>query len=135
MKKLVYWVIALLVLFILVLNSSILANQAVTWAKENPKDPDAPLVLYRAGRWCDLLGNSDRALEIYWELYQDYPEREDLCAPAMFYSGEIKANGSNIIALRKQALPFLDIVINQYASQEEWRANAKKLEDEVNYAH
>ena len=135
MKKLIYWVIALMVLFILALNSSILANQAVAWVKENPKDPDAPIVLFRAGRWCDLLGDNSRALEIYWELYQEYPEKADLCAEALFNSAQIKNNASNVVGLRKQALPYLDIILNQYSTQEEWRAAAKKLYDEVNYVH
>jgi hypothetical protein len=135
-KKMIYGAIALILLFVLVLNSSILANQVVAWADANPKDPDAPLMLYRAGRYCNVMGDDNRALEIYEHLYQEYPERAELCAPAMYYSGEIKANGSNnILAYKKQALPFLDIVVNQYSSQEEWRTKAKKLYDEVNFAH
>ena len=135
MKKLIYWALALIGIFILVLNSSILANQAVSWAESNPKDPDAPLVMYRAGRWCNLLGDGDTALTIYQKLYDRYPEKSELCAPAMYYSGEIKSEASNVVALRKQAIPFLEIVTTQYASVEEWRDKAKKLLDEVNYVH
>ncbi len=131
----IYGAIGLIVVTILLLNSSILADQAVDWVKANPKDPDAPLVLFRAGRWCDLMGNGDHAVEIYGKLYSDYPEKSDLCAEALFHSAEIKANASNIVALRKQALPYIDIITTQYASQEEWRSKAKKLYDEVNYAH
>ena len=131
----IYGAIALIVLFVLVLNSSILADQAVKWVNANPKDPDAPLTLYRAGRYCNVMGDENRALEIYAQLYAQYPERAELCAPAMYYSGEIKANSSNILAYRKQAIPFFDIVANEYSSQEEWRVKAKKLADEVNYAH
>ncbi len=131
----IYGAIALIVLFILVLNSSILADQAVNWVNANPKDPDAPLTLYRAGRYCNVMGDENRALEIYAQLYAQYPERAELCAPAMFYSGEMKANGSNILAYRKQAIPYLNIVTDQYSSQDEWRTKAKKLLDEVNYAH
>jgi hypothetical protein len=134
-KKLIYSILALLVVFILVLNSSILADQAVDWVKENPKDPDAPVVLFRAARWCNILGDENKALAIYWQIYQEYPEKSELCAPAMYYSAEIKANGSNIVAFRKQALPYLDILMNQYSSQEEWRAKGKIILDEVNYVH
>lgn len=135
MKKLIYAAIALIIIFVLVLNSSILADQAVEWVKKNPKDPEAALVLYRAGRWCDILGSGDRALEIYWQLYEQYPERGDLCAPALYYSAEYKANSSNIVALRRDALKYIDILTNEYSTQEEWRVKAKKLFDEVNYAH
>jgi hypothetical protein len=135
MKKLIWGAVALIVLFVLALNSSILSDQAVAWVKANPKDPSAPLVLYRAGRWCDIMGSGDKALEIYELLYQQYPEKGELCAPALYYSAEIKANGSDILGLRKQALPYLDILLNQYSSQEEWRTKGKQLYDEVNYAH
>lgn len=135
MKKLIIGVIVLIVLFVLVLNSSILADQAVLWAKNNPKDPQAADVLFKAARWCDILGNNDRAVEIYWMLYQQYPERADLCAPALYHCGDIRANQSNILVMRKQALPYLDIVISQYSGQGDWGTKAKKLYDEVNYAH
>lgn len=135
MKKLMYGALAVIVFFILVMNSSILADQAVDWVKDHPKDPDAPLVLFRAGRWCNLLGDGEKAIEIYQELYQEFPEKSEFCAPAMYYCGEIKSDESNIVALRKQALPFLEIVTTQYASEDEWREKAKKLYDEVNYVH
>ena len=134
MKKLIWGAIALIVLFVLALNSSILADQAVAWVKANPKDPNAPLVLYRAGRWSDIMGSNDKALEIYDMLYKEYPENAELCAPALYYSAQIKTNGSNIVGLRKQALPYLDTLLNQYSTQEEWRVKAKQLYDEVNYA-
>ena len=135
MKKLIWGAIALIVLFILALNSSILADQALAWVKANPKDPDAAVVLFRAGRWCDLMGNDEKAIQIYQQLYDQYPEKGELCAPALYYAASIRANGSNILALRKQALPFLDILLNQYSNQEEWRTKGKQLFDEVSYAH
>jgi len=135
LKKLIYGALGLIVLFILAMNSSILADQAVNWVTEHPKDPDAPLVLYRAGRWCNIMGSGDRAVEIYQKLYEMYPERSDLCAPAMYYCAEIKSDSSTVVAIRKQAIPFLEIVATQYASEEEWRVKAKKLSDEVNYVH
>jgi hypothetical protein len=118
-----------------VLNSSILADQALLWVKSNPKDPQAADVLYRAGRWCDLLGDDNKAVDIYWMLYQQYPDRGDLCAPALYHCADLRANGSNVLNLRRQALPYLDILINQYSSEDEWRTKGKKLYDEVNYAH
>ncbi len=81
------------------------------------------------------MGSNDRALEIYDQLYQQYPEKSELVAPALFYSAQIKANASNIVGLRRQALPYLDILLSQYSTQEEWRVKAKQLYDEVNYAH
>ncbi len=135
MKKIIYGALALIAIFILVLNSSILADQAVNWVKDNPKDPDAPLVLYRAGRWCNIMGDGDTAIAIYQKLYDQYPEKSDLCAPAMYYSGEIKSDASNIVALRKQAIPYLEIVVNQYSTEGDWGTKAKKLLDEVNYVH
>jgi hypothetical protein len=134
-KKMIIGAIVLIVLFVLVLNSSILADQAVQWAKNNPKDPQAADVLYKAGRWCDILGNDDKAVEIYWYLYQTYPERADLCAPALYYCAYIKDNGSNIPALRKQAQPYLDVLLNQYAAQDDWGTKGKKIQDEVNNVH
>jgi len=131
----IYAAIALIAIFILVLNSSIIADQMVNWANANPKDPDAPLMMYRAGRYCNVMGDDNRAIEIYTQLQQQYPERGELVAPAMYYCGEIKANGSNILAYRKQAVPYLETVINEYPSQTEWGTKAKKLLDEVNYAH
>ena len=112
MKKLIWGAVALIVLFILALNSSILADQALAWVKANPKDPDAPAMLYRAGRWCDLMGNDEKAIQIYQQLVDQYPEKGELCAPALYYAASLKANGSNILALRKQALPYLDRCID-----------------------
>ena len=133
LKKVVITAIACIILLILLLNSSILADQAVAWVTKNPKDPEAALVLFRAGRWCDTMGDNDRAQVIYWQLDEQYPERADLVAPALFYSADILANGSNILGLRKQANPILEIIMNQYSSQQEWSTKAKKLFDEVNY--
>ena len=126
---------AVIIVFLIALNSSLIADQALAWVKANPKDPTAPDVLYRAGRFCDVMGNNDKAVEIYWMLYEEFPERGDICAPALYYCGNIKASASYILAIRKQALPYLDIVVNQYSNQQEWRTKAKQLYDEVNYAH
>lgn len=135
LKKVVIWAIVLIVLFVLVLNSGMIAEQAIGWVQDHPKDPDAPEVLYKTGRWCDIIGDTKRSFELYSLLYQDYPERSDLCAPALYHLAEDMVNSSYIVGVKKQALPWLDIIQNQYSTQEEWREKAKQLEDEVNYVH
>lgn len=135
MKKLIVGALILIVIFVVVLNTGLVADQAVGWVKDNPKDPEAPVVLYRTARWCDVMGNDQRANAVYLQLYQQFPERGDLCAPALYYVAQNIANSSYAVGVRKQALPYLDIIINDYSSQEEWRTKAKQLYDEVNYAH
>jgi hypothetical protein len=68
-------------------------------------------------------------------LYQQYPERGDLCAPALYYTAKDKANGSYIVGIKRQALDYLNILFNQYSGQTEWCTKGKQLYDEVNYAH
>lgn len=135
MKKLIYVAVAFIALFIIALNAGMMADQAVAWVNAHPKDPNAPDVLYKAGRWCDLMGSNDKAVEIYWMLYQQYPERGDLCAPALYYAAYIKGNSSYIAALRQQANQYLQIIMDQYSNQGDWGTKAKKLYDEVNYVH
>lgn len=135
MKKLIYAAIVFIVLFIIALNAGMVADQAVAWVNQHPKDSGAPDVLYKAARWCDLMGSNDKAVEIYWMLYQQYPERADLCAPGLYYAASIKANSSYIVALRQQANQYLQVIMDQYPSQGDWGTKAKKLYDEVNYVH
>ncbi len=125
----------LVAVFLVVLNTGMVADQAVNWVKENPKDPGAPTVLFRTARWCDIMGNDERASGLYLQLYQQYPERGDLCAPALYHVAENIANSTYTLGVRKQALPYLETIINEYSNQEEWRTKAKQLYDEVNYAH
>jgi len=135
MKKLVIGALVLIGLFVLVLNTGLVADQALDWVKANPKDPQAPVVLYRTARWCDVMGSDERANAVYLQLYQQYPEKGELCAPALFYVAQNISNASYNVGVRKQALPYLEIIINDYSSQEEWRTKAKQLYDEVSYAH
>ena len=135
MKKPILIAAAVIALFILLLSSSVVSDQGEKWALANPKDPHAPEVLYRAARWCDIMGDDDKAVEIYWKLYETYPQNGDLVAPALYYSAKIKANSGTIVALRKQANSYLDILLNQYSGQTEWHALGQKLYDEVNYVH
>jgi hypothetical protein len=134
-KNLVIFAVILIVVFILVLNSGMVADQVVGWVKDHPKDPNAADVLYRTARWCDIMGNNDKAAELYWMLYQQYPERAELCAPALYYTAYDKANGTYIVGIKKQALTYLDILLNSYSGQTEWCTKGKQLQDEVNYAH
>jgi hypothetical protein len=135
MKSLVIGVGILILVFIVVLNTSFVADQAVSWVAANPKDPSAPDVLYDMGRWCDLMGNDDKARELYLQLYKQYPERADLCAAALYHVAYNFANGTYIVVIKKQALPYLDIVMNQYSTQTDWQAKARQLDDEVTNTH
>ena len=135
MKKIFLIAGALILVFVLVLNTSLVADEALAWVAANPKDSSAPDVLYDMGRWCDLMGNTDKAREIYLQLYKQYPERADLCAPALYHVAYNFANGTYIVVIKKQALPYLDIVLNQYSTQTDWQAKAKQLDDEVINTH
>ena len=134
-RNLVIVVVILIVAFIVVLNSGMVADQVVGWVNSNSKDPSAPDVLYKAARWCDIMGNDDKAAQLYGMLYQQYPERADLVAPALYYEAYDKVNGTYILGIKKQALPILDILLNQYSDQAKWCTKGKALQDEVNYAH
>jgi hypothetical protein len=131
MKKLVVIGVILIAIFIFVLNATMIANQAEKWVKENPKDPDAPKVLFYAARYCDILGDNAKAQSVYWEIYQLYPEKSTLCAEALYYEAENKVETA--AATRSYAIPILDIILNQYPSEEEWAQKAKTLKDEVTY--
>jgi hypothetical protein len=131
-KKLIVGIILVIVLFFVGLNSSMVANQAQAWAKEHPKDPDAPVVLFKAARWCDILGDNNKAKEVYWQIYQQYKERKDLCVASLYYSAEIQATASSA---RKLANAYLEIILKEYPDEGEWSTKAKTLYDEVNYVH
>lgn len=135
MKKLIAVFVVVGTLFVLVINPTIIVNQTLDWAKANPKADNAPEVLYYVGRGCDLTGSGEKAILLFELLYQQYPQRGDLCAPALYYCGRIRADGSYLRAYRLQALQYLDIVVSQYADQTEWQTKAKQLISEVNYEH
>lgn len=135
MKHLLIALVFLATGFVLVLNTSILAGWAAAWVGDHPKDPDAPEVLYRVGRWCDIVGNNEGAQTLYLKLVQQYPKRGDLCAPALYYTASDIADGSYIIALRKQAIPYLRTILDQYSDQANWKAKAQKLDDELENVH
>jgi hypothetical protein len=131
MNKLIIAAIVIIGIFYVALNSSILAEQAQKWVKENPKDPHAPLVLYDVARWCDILGDNKKAMEVYGQIYQDYPDKSDLAAASLYYSAQVLVDTTSA---RHQADPYIDIILSQYPNEQEWVIKAKNLRDEVNYA-
>jgi hypothetical protein len=135
MKKILVVAVLLIALVVVVLNTSLVSNEAMDWVAANPKDPNAPEVLYRVGRWCDVMGSDERAKSLYLQLVQQYPKRGDLCAPALYYVASDLANGSYIVALRKQAQPYLRTILDQYPDQEAWRTKAQQLSDELDKTH
>ena len=132
MKKLIFFMALLVALFFVGLQSSMIADKTLDWVKQNPQSPYAAEALYRAARWCDFLSDDDKAVGMYLELYQRYPERADLCAPGLYHLADIIVS-SGVAKLR--AKPYLEIVMNQYASVEEWSMKAKQLYDQLDYAH
>jgi hypothetical protein len=119
-------------ILIVALNPHLLADQVVNWAKQNPKDTSAPDILFDTGRLCQYLTDGDTAIVVYNYLYQTYPDKAALCAPAMYYCGEIKADSGYIKVFRMQALPYLQIILDQYSDQAEWVVKAQALINEVN---
>jgi hypothetical protein len=131
MKKLIIGGCCVVALFLMAMNTSMLAGQAEEWVKDNPKDLHAPKVLYYAARWCDILGDNHKAQSMYWEIYQQYPENTSLCAAALYYDADNMVQTS--AATKSYAVPILDIIINQYSNEEDWVSKAKTLRDEVTY--
>jgi hypothetical protein len=131
-KKLIIAIILIVVLFFMGLNSGLLARQAQAWVKEHPKDPDAPVMLFKAARWCDILGDNKKAQEVYMQIYHQYPDRRDLCVASLYYCAEIQATASSA---RKLANNYLDIILKEFPNEGEWSTKAKALYDEVNYVH
>jgi tetratricopeptide (TPR) repeat protein len=135
MQKLIVGAVFLILVSIVLLNSSMVADPVLSWVAANPKDPSAPDALYDTARCCDFLGNNDKAGAIYLQLYQQYPKRADLCAPGLYHLAYNLANGSYIVGLKRQALPYLQIIMDQYPTEGDWGTKAKQLTDEVNGAH
>jgi hypothetical protein len=131
MQKLLIAGAFLVVFFVMALNTSMIADQAGQWVKKNPKDPHAPQVLFYTGRYCDILGDNNRAQLVYQSLYEQYPEDTALAAAALYYEADNKIETS--AATKAYAVPLLDTIINQYANEEEWVKKAKTLRDEVTY--
>jgi hypothetical protein len=132
MSKMIIFAILIIGVFFVALNSSMLADQAVSWVQDNPKDPNAPKVLYYAGRWCDLLGDNNKAIATYLKLYQLYPEQGELCANALYNSAEIQVETTSA---PKMANDYLQIIFDHYSTVTDWDDKAKELYDEVNHGH
>lgn len=130
MRNMIIAAVILLGLFFTLLNSSMLANQADNWVQKNPDDPNAPSVLYYAARWCDILGDNQKAIETYMELYNDYPDQNELCAAGLLHCAQIQQETTGAPALANN---YLKIIFSQYPDQTKWVAQAKVISDEVNH--
>jgi hypothetical protein len=132
MKGLIFLGVLVAALLVVALNPHLAADQIVNWVKQNPTYPSAPELLFDTGRVCQFLTDGDAAIVVYNDLYQQYPDKSEFCAPAMYHCGEIKADSGYIKVFRMQALPYLQIILDQYADQPEWVAKAQALMNEVN---
>ena len=130
MKKMIIVAVLLVAVFFVALNSSMLAEQAEKWVQDNPKDPNAPTVLYDAARWCDILGDNQKAIAVYMDVYKQYPEQGELCAGALYHCADIQASTTSA---PKLANDYLQIIFTQYPTIEDWNKKAKELSDEVNH--
>jgi hypothetical protein len=131
MGKLIIFAVILIGVFFVALNSSMLADQADKWVAENPKDANAPAALYYAARWCDILGDNNKAIATYMELYQKYPDSADYCAAGLYHCADIEASTTSA---PKLANDYLQIIFDHYSSEADWTAKAKELYEEVNHA-
>lgn len=132
MKGLMFLGVLIAGILVLALNPHLFADQIVDWVKQNPKYPSAADLLYDTGRLCQFLQDGDTAIVVYNDLYQSYPDKADLCAPALYYCGQIKADSGYIKVFRMQAIPYLQIILDQYSDQTEWVTKAQALINEVN---
>ncbi|MGH7739242.1 MAG: tetratricopeptide repeat protein [bacterium] len=118
--------------FFTLLNSSMLANQANDWVQKNPDDPNAPSVLYYAARWCDILGDNQKAIDTYMELYNDYPNQNGLCAAGLLHCAQIQQETTGAPDLAKK---YLTLIFTQYPDQTKWVTKANVILDELNHVH
>jgi hypothetical protein len=132
MKALIFLGVLVAAILVVALNPHLASDQVINWAKQNPKDPSAPEYLYDAGRVCQFLTDTDTATEVYNFLYQTYPDQSAFCAPAMYYCGEMKVDSSYIKVFKMQAIPYLQIILDQYQDQPDWVAKAQTLMNQVN---
>ena len=118
-------------ILVVTLNPHLVADQVLDWAQQNTTNVNTPEILFDTAHACQTLQDGDTAIRVYNYLYQQYPDNAVLCAQAMYYCGKIKADSSYLKGIRVQALPFLDIVINEYSKQQEWADKSQQLKDEV----
>lgn len=135
MKGLAIFGALMAVLVVIVISPSVVAHPVLSWAKQNPQVESAPEILFDTARFCQLVTDGDTAIELYSYLYQQYPNNAALCAPAMYYCGEIKREAGYIKVIRMEALPYLQIVLDQYPDQQKWVVKAQQLMSEVNGDH
>jgi hypothetical protein len=132
MKGLIFLAVLVAGVAVLAMNPGFIADKVLEFAKQNPTYANTPDYIYDGGRACQILQGDDAALELYDYLYKNFPNNAALCAPAMYYSGKIKAESSYLKVFRVMALPYLQIVLDQYPDQLEWNVKAKQLMSEVN---
>lgn len=132
LKPLIFLAVLVGVILTVALNPHLVADRVVTWAQQNQSNPNVPEILYDTGRACEFLTDGDTAIRVFNYLYQTYPDNAALCAPAMYYCGRIIADSSYLKGIRTQAIPYLQIVIDQYPKQDDWADKAQALIDEVN---
>ncbi len=132
MKGLMFLGVIVAAILIVALNPHLAADQIISWVKQNPKYASAPELLYDTGRACEFLTDTDTATEVFNFLYQQYPDKSEFCAPAMYYCGEMKVDSSYLKVFKMQSIPYLQIVLDQYADQTEWAAKAQALMNQVN---
>lgn len=132
MKGLIFLGVFVAGILVVALNPHLASDQVISWVKQNPKDPSAPEYLYDTGRVCQFLTDTDTATVVYNFLYQQYPDKSEFCAPAMYYCAEMKVDSSYIKVFKMQALPYLQIILDQYADQPDWVAKAQTLMNQVN---
>jgi hypothetical protein len=135
MKGLIFLGVLIAALLIVALNPRVLADQVVSWVKQNPDYASAPELLLDTGNVCKFLQADDTAIEVYNDLYQQYPKQAAFCAEALYDCGKIKADSSYLKGVRVQALPYLQIILDQYPDQVDWVLKAQQLMNEVNGAH
>jgi hypothetical protein len=131
MKGLIILAVLLGAVLVVCLNPHLVADQVLTWAQQNAADPKTPEILFDTARSCEMLTDTDTATRVFTYIYQTYPDNAAFSAPAMYYCGKMKADSSYLKGIRAQAIPFLQIVIDQYPTQEEWVTKSKQLIDEV----
>ena len=112
------------------MNCSLIKDQAFQWVDKNPKSPDAPEILMRAGLWCSWTGGTQEAQQLFRAIWERYPEARPFSARALYEFAYIYSQGT----ARRNANPYLERIFSEYEDQEKWRAKARELWDEVNHA-
>lgn len=128
LKALIIPILILTGVLVVALNTGFLADKALEWASKNPDRPEAPQLVYRVARWCDLTGDDQNAVRLYLQIYERFPERRELAAESIYRAALAVSYGT----ARRQASNYLDLLFREYPEQEKWRSKGKELWDVVN---